>query len=253
MKMPFKHGERVLCVKESPDRMLDGSISDNGRCTINNVYTVDLMVWTSKAGWLIGHNVCDGCMEFHSAQDFVSSGYPRYFVGKYWSDRDAYLRFDSGYECTWVKDTGEEVPQSKGAEWDADKPDLSWKEVTEVEAKSRLKSTKKVETVKTVEKTEFRWVENCRPDKPGIWAVKRDDFEHVYLVDRGDLYSLGTWCYLGPMPEILPPVKKVVERLWIKHITHITGTDAQYRERWIQEGHTCTSDWIKTDRTREAI
>lgn len=252
MKMPFKHGERVLCVKESPDLMLDGSIADNARCIVGNIYPVEMMVWTSKAGWMIGMHFHYGCIEFHSAQDFVSSGYPRYFVGKYWGDADAYVRFDSKYDGVWVRNTGEESPQSGGSEWDADKPNYTWKEVTEAEAKRRLKPPQNTEEAK------LQWTENCKPDKEGIWAHRcADGKPSIYNIFAKDLddrsWSPATRCYLGPIPEIIMPRKKVVERLWIKHITHITGTDAQYRERWIEEGHTCTSDWIKTDRTREAI
>lgn len=102
----------------------------------------------------------------------------------------------------------------------------------------------------------LRWVENAKPDKPGIWAVKRDDFEHVYLVDRGDLYSLGTWCYIGPMPEILPPMKKVVQRLWLERLSSSTqdGTvKTVFAEHWIPDDgkNSLPAFWIATPETRE--
>lgn len=92
----------------------------------------------------------------------------------------------------------------------------------------------------------LRWVENCKPDKPGIWAVLENDRQYVRQVDRLDVYAKGTWCYLGPIPEILPPKKKVVQRLWVLPQDGETGIC-----RWFCDGEPMAVGWIRTDETRE--
>lgn len=177
--------------------------------------------------------------------------YPRYFVGRLWSERDAYLRFDSQHSCVWVKNDGNESPQPEGPDWDADKPCDTWNEVTPEMARARL----------LPEARPLRWVENCKPDKPGIWAWQFTEWNSVTnisgIISANDLAHAASngvrWCYLGPIPEILPPVKKVVERLWIQLISCEPCDCGRYKEAWIADGETVQppSDWIRTDCTRE--
>lgn len=176
--------------------------------------------------------------------------YPRYFVGRLWTELDAYLRFDSQHSCVWVKNDGKETPQPPGPEWDADKPDHTWNEVTVNEAESRLLQ----------EARPLRWVENCVPDKPGIWAWQTDQLTGVTLNMPGQFNnslllsnSFMRWCYLGPIPEILPPKKKVVERLWLEPIKRTAQNAMEFEEAWLVDEETIqpTGDWIRTDRTRE--
>lgn len=102
----------------------------------------------------------------------------------------------------------------------------------------------------------LRWVENCVPDKPGIWAWQYTHCNSITNVsgiicesDLAHAASKGVrYCYLGQIPEILPPVKKVVERLWL--LQHGIST---YTERWVSDDsrESLSGDWIRTDRTRE--
>ena len=99
----------------------------------------------------------------------------------------------------------------------------------------------------------LRWVENCKPDKPGIWAVRRLDGSaavcdwteaEIKLQRTND-----TRCYLGPIPEILPPLKKVTERLWLE-----PRGGGLWEEVWCADDNRKGyqwPDWIRTDRTRE--
>lgn len=103
----------------------------------------------------------------------------------------------------------------------------------------------------------LRWVENCKPDKPGIWARKTNTanvniWNYTQQEIDGEKLDYATRCYLGPIPEILPPVKKVVERMWIIRL----GTSkwpATYDEQWVPDTQPDpeSGDWIRTDRTRE--
>lgn len=173
--------------------------------------------------------------------------YPRYFIGSLWSDGDAYLRFDSPNQAVWIRSDGSEG----GIEyWDADHPDKTWREVTESVAKARI----------TPPASEpLRWVENTKPDKPGIWAVKGKARDYAHLATESDVaddreFSTGTWCYLGPIPEILPPKKKVVQRLWLLKVRDIARSNcAEYSEHWLGYDEQPTEDgnWIRTDKTRE--
>lgn len=100
----------------------------------------------------------------------------------------------------------------------------------------------------------LRWVENCKPDRKGIWASRHGRDTYVCNIIRDDFdtfYTSGTWCYLGPIPEILPPRKKVVQRLWLLRKVTITGNSAQYDERWSSDGIEIGGGWIRTDETRE--
>ncbi len=107
-------------------------------------------------------------------------------------------------------------------------------------------------------KQPLRWMANVKPDKPGIWAVKGKVRDYVHFATEADVkdereFSTDTWCYLGPLPEILPPVKKVTERLWIKCGQRYATDSAEYMEAWIAENErTVMKDvWIRTDCTRE--
>lgn len=165
--------------------------------------------------------------------------YPRYFIGRLWNKRDAYLRFDSQYQCVWVRNDGKETPQSEGPEWDADKPCDTWNEVTPEMAQARL----------LPEARPLRWVENCVPDKPGIWLRNNPDGHIDAACINGDEvleWNRATRCYLGPIPEILPPKKKVVQRLWVLPQDGEAGIC-----RWFHGDEPMAVGWIRTDRTRE--
>lgn len=100
----------------------------------------------------------------------------------------------------------------------------------------------------------LRWVENCKPDKPGIWACRCDDGSVVVSEwSESDIVAaelLLTRCYLGPIPEILPPKKKVVQRLWIDYCE---PNDGKVLCAWFADGETIQppGNWIRTDETRE--
>ena len=106
----------------------------------------------------------------------------------------------------------------------------------------------------------LRWVENCKPDKPGIWAWQYTEWNNVTnvsgLLSTWDLDNAASkgmrWCYLGPIPEILPPKKKVTERLWV-NANYEDGTGVLH---WQNESDgdgipSGAGYWIRTDRTRE--
>ena len=101
----------------------------------------------------------------------------------------------------------------------------------------------------------LRWVENCKPDKPGIWAKQCGSTVHIYhRQNDSNPWSKGTWCYLGPIPEILPPVKKVVERLWLEAMANgIEPQTVLYRMHWCVDDNAKAYpiNWIRTDNTRE--
>lgn len=101
----------------------------------------------------------------------------------------------------------------------------------------------------------LRWVENTKPDKPGIWACKLDGGRgHIHAVEADEVgaFHLATRCYLGPIPEILPPVKKVVQRLWVQFVgSEHKGFDL-VKQVWLPESQDVErTDFIRTDRTRE--
>lgn len=106
----------------------------------------------------------------------------------------------------------------------------------------------------------LRWVENCKPDKPGIWAWKYADWNGITnisgIISHADLVHAASsgvqWCYLGPIPEILPPKKKVAQRLWLYKVKHIGGNCVEYSELWLPDGERPNDRlWIRTDETRE--
>lgn len=99
--------------------------------------------------------------------------------------------------------------------------------------------------------TELRWVENCKPDKPGIWARIDDGKVSVFLCTDAHLaeqtwFDLATRYYLGPIPEILPPKTKVVQRLWVLPQDGEAGIC-----RWFCDDEPMAVGWIRTDETRE--
>ena len=100
----------------------------------------------------------------------------------------------------------------------------------------------------------LRWQENCKPDKPGIWAkLVGAEVQIYHRHSTSTLWHTDTWCYLGPIPEILPPKKKVVQRLWIRHAKQTAQDAAEYVQQWVpcDEQLIGEGDWIRTDRTRE--
>lgn len=98
----------------------------------------------------------------------------------------------------------------------------------------------------------LRWVENCKPDKLGIWLWRQNDgYVHCHYVDNNrinETWKEATRCYLGPIPEILPPVKKVTERAWME-----PRGGGLWEEHWCVDDNRKAyhPDWIRTDRTRE--
>lgn len=109
-------------------------------------------------------------------------------------------------------------------------------------------------------KQPLRWMENCKPDKPGIWAWKphggSGSWGLAKLHTETDIYTAASgvyWCYIGPIPEILPPLKKVTERLWLEVTEYIEGEEL-CRSHWFDDAtkpEHSEGDWYKTDRTRE--
>lgn len=109
-------------------------------------------------------------------------------------------------------------------------------------------------------KEPLRWVENCVPDKPGIWAclTERECKEiSVHDVNESEVKSgylvATTRCYLGPIPEILPPKRKVVERLYLEAVANGTEPNTVlYRMHWCDDEQTKTHpiNWIVTHETR---
>lgn len=101
----------------------------------------------------------------------------------------------------------------------------------------------------------LRWVENCKPDKPGIWACRCDDGSVVVSEwSESDIVAaelLLTRCYLGPIPEILPPKKKVVQRLWLIRGGSCGEGFQAYQEHWLVDDPVGDYHWIRTDETRE--
>lgn len=101
----------------------------------------------------------------------------------------------------------------------------------------------------------LRWVENTKPDKPGIWARLHGSIISVMALypDNWQSFDDATRCYLGPIPEILPPMKKVVQRLWLEPIKRTAQNAMEFEEAWFVDGETIQppGDWIRTDRTRE--
>lgn len=101
----------------------------------------------------------------------------------------------------------------------------------------------------------LRWVENCRPDKPGIWAQRGAAGEIVSVravYKISEEWHAATRCYLGPIPEILPPRNRVVQRLWLAPVADDTPNGgALYEGQWIAETTITPAHWIRTDKTRE--
>ena len=100
----------------------------------------------------------------------------------------------------------------------------------------------------------YRWT-NIKPDKIGMWACKlRTGFQILLIRDERQLRGLEKeeWCYLGPVPEILPPLRSVIKRLWIQ-----SGVFFPLHNRWLIDGvdpepiGTEEAPWHKTFTTKE--
>jgi hypothetical protein len=99
-----------------------------------------------------------------------------------------------------------------------------------------------------------------RPDKPGIWAYQFGyTNERVWLISvtESQLPWPGgmaqRWCYVGPLPEILPMAVKT-ERLWIM-VNKKTGESS---DQWVVSGDPFPKsatdggvEYVMTDKTRE--
>lgn len=58
--------------------------------------------------------------------------------------------------------------------------------------------------------SELVWVENTKPDRPGIWAFKYENGEAaIREVTEGNLshWDFGTWCFICDLPNIKDPPK----------------------------------------------
>lgn len=156
----------------------------------------------------------------------------------------------NGYITNAMQETGEENYAFKDGT-------LSWKASGEYSTTGAVSHLDIVaEYVEPQPQQPLRWVENYVPDKPGIWALLFKGEISVHDVNESEVKSgylaHETRCYLGPIPEILPPKKKVVERLWIMRLG-TSGWPATYDEQWVIDTHPDPEegDWIRTDRTRE--
>ena len=76
----------------------------------------------------------------------------------------------------------------------------------------------------------LRW-SSRKPDTAGIWAWRYsesdsespEDLEFISEQDLGAVSTKGIeWCYIGTVPVILPPPKKVLQRLWLKRLRTTT-------------------------------
>lgn len=103
----------------------------------------------------------------------------------------------------------------------------------------------------------LRWVENTRPDKAGLWALRSREGMSVYAVTDPDLlYTKGEYCYLGPVPEILPALKKVRKFMWLEYMDSdaLHPGESVYKEHWIEEGEAPVVDgWLRTDKWTDVI
>lgn len=101
-----------------------------------------------------------------------------------------------------------------------------------------------------------------KPDQPGIWAWRFDTSSNltpvkVVSLSQDDCANASCngieWCYLGPIPAILPPLKKVTQRLWLERTNvsiALTGS-ATFFEHWLSDDAEADSSWIRTDTVRE--
>lgn len=69
---PFQPKQKVICVRLSKDRKLNGRIIDMCRCTKGSEYIVEGCVWHYKFGWLVSITG-----ELHAASDFRSAQMPQ--------------------------------------------------------------------------------------------------------------------------------------------------------------------------------
>lgn len=105
-------------------------------------------------------------------------------------------------------------------------------------------------------KEPLRWATNTIPNKRGIWARLNSWGISVQGVTDKD-FDLpmvpGTYCYLGPVPEILPE-RNIIQRLWLEPVANgIEPQTALHKMHWIADDHKLPAppNWIKTANTRE--
>ena len=109
----------------------------------------------------------------------------------------------------------------------------------------------------TPPKEVLRWVKDTMPDKVGLWVRQASEGMRAYIVtDPRRLYPRAEYCYLGPIPEILPALKKVRKFMWLEYL----GSDAchpgesVYKEHWIEEGEApVVAGWLRTDKWTDVI
>lgn len=103
----------------------------------------------------------------------------------------------------------------------------------------------------------LRWEKDTKPDKAGLWALRSREGMSVYTVTNPDLlYSKGEYCYLGPIPEILPALKKVRKFMWLEYMDSdaCNPGESVYKEHWIDEGEEPdVPGWLRTDKWTEVI
>jgi len=105
--------------------------------------------------------------------------------------------------------------------------------------------------------TEYRW-KWCKPDRPGVWAFggwapgEQSGAWCVIEVDCPNVSESGWWRFLMPLPEILPPKKKTVWRMWVAPYCPVLEQPTAYTPIWCKDGERpseCSA--IRTDKTEE--
>lgn len=106
-----------------------------------------------------------------------------------------------------------------------------------------------------VEPPKLQWAKSIRPDKPGIWLMKYPGDKcgaACVNVNDGFLFSKGTWCYLGPVPEIAPAKEQVTLRLYLEEIDEdaLSPGDALFKKYWLLPDETPDPEWVETNTYR---
>jgi hypothetical protein len=116
------------------------------------------------------------------------------------------------------------------------------------------KSELRIEEIQREAVTEYRW-QWCRPDRSGVWAFggRGETYESwttVEVYERN--IEPGWWCFLMPLPTILPPKKKTVWRMWVVPYVSIVEKGSIFAPIWCKDGvrpGECSA--IRTDKTEE--
>jgi hypothetical protein len=109
----------------------------------------------------------------------------------------------------------------------------------------------------TPPKEVLRWVKDTMPDKVGLWVRQAREGMWAYIVtDPRRLYPKDEYCYLGPIPEILPALKKVRKFMWLEYMDSdaLHPGESVYKEHWIEEGEAPdVAGWLRTDKWTDVI